>query len=151
MKILHVFSCVLLGALIGAPAPPQTVDPARVAVAAVGEAIIAADNARDLAGVMACYDEQATLWPPNESPVSGHAAIRPRYEALFAASNPELRNRTDRISVSGDLAVVEGETSGRFLSRTGAPERRVHDRYLMVLARREGKWKIVQLVWKPVP
>ena len=128
----------------------QTSSADRVAAAAVGNKIIAADNARDLSLVLACYDDDATLWPSDAAPVTGHAAIRPRYEALFRASNPQLANQTARVIVSGDLATIEGEITGRFVSRLGAADRQVHDRYLMVVARRGGRWRITHLVWRNV-
>ncbi|HEX5214708.1 MAG TPA: nuclear transport factor 2 family protein [Vicinamibacterales bacterium] len=128
----------------------QTSSADRVAAAAVGSQIIAADNARNLALVLACYDDDATLWPPDAAPVTGHAAIRPRYEELFRASNPQLANRTTRVIVSGDLATIEGEITGRFVSRLGGGDRQVHDRYLMLLAKRAGGWRITHLVWRRV-
>lgn len=42
--------------------------------------LIAADNARDIERVVELYAPDAILMPPDESPVEGIAAIRPRYE-----------------------------------------------------------------------
>ncbi|MEW5917400.1 MAG: hypothetical protein AB1762_13400, partial [Gemmatimonadota bacterium] len=49
----------------------------------VAEGIIAADNERAIDKVLSYYADDALLMPPNEPSVSGVAAIRPRYEALF--------------------------------------------------------------------
>jgi acetoin utilization deacetylase AcuC-like enzyme len=59
-------------------------------VRAVAEGIVAADNARDLERVLGYYAPRATLMPPGEPPVTGHEAIRPRYEQLFRSFDPQI-------------------------------------------------------------
>jgi ketosteroid isomerase-like protein len=81
--------------------------------------------------------------------VSGHAAIRPRYETLFAGFNPAIEGRLDAVCVSGAMATVTGHNGGRMVSKTGTPDRALNDTYLMVLARgADGRWRIQHLVWR---
>ena len=110
--------------------------------------IIAADNARDITRVMDSYAADAWLLPPNDVPVRGHAAIRPRYEALFNGFNPAIEGRIDEVCASGSIAFVRGHNGGRMISRTGAPPRVLDDAYLMTLRLEpDGRWRISHLMW----
>jgi uncharacterized protein (TIGR02246 family) len=118
------------------------------AVRAVAEGIVAADNARDVERVVAHYAADAVLLPPGESPVHGRAAIRPRYEALFAAFAPAIVGRVDEVCAEGRLALVRGHNGGRLAARGGEPSRDLDDAYLMVLRREDdGHWRISHLIW----
>jgi uncharacterized protein (TIGR02246 family) len=118
------------------------------AIRAVADGIIAADNAREIERVLAYYAPDAILLPPNESPVSGRTAIRPRYEALFRDFDPAIEGRVDESCVSGDHGYVRGHNGGSLRSRTGAPDRRLDDSYLMLVTRNAaGQWRISHLMW----
>jgi uncharacterized protein (TIGR02246 family) len=122
--------------------------PSVKAVRAVADGIIAADNARDLARVMNSYAADAWLLPPNAEPVRGHAAIRPRYESLFAGFNPAIEGRIDEACVSGSTAYIRGHNGGRMISRTAQPPRELDDAYMMLLKiDADGKWRISHLMW----
>lgn len=118
-------------------------------VRAVAEGIVEADNARALERVLDFYAEDAVLLPPNADPVRGRAAIRPRYEALFAEYDPKIEARIDELEVDGDLAVVRGRNGGRLEPRGTAPARELDDAWLMVLRREGDRWRIRQLMWHP--
>lgn len=116
----------------------------------VVQGIVAADNARDLAKVMSCYADDAVLFPPNESAVRGKAAIKPRYEAMFAALNPEIVGSIDEVQIGGEWAFVTGMNRGRMVPRAGGTVRNLNDAYVMVLKRQsDGSWKIARLMWHP--
>jgi uncharacterized protein (TIGR02246 family) len=117
-------------------------------VRAVADGIIAADNARDLERVLGHYAADARLFPPNEPPVTGREAIRPRYEALFAGFDPAIEGRVDEVCVDGDTAFVTGHNGGRLRGRGGAADRLLDDVYVMLLRREaEGTWRISHLIW----
>lgn len=119
-----------------------------VAAVAVAREIIAADNARSLERVLATYGEHAHLMPPGEPPREGLAEIRRRYEALFAAFDPQIASRIDEVRVDGALATVVGHNGGRLRGRNGAPDRALNDWWLMVLGKNSsGAWKIHRLMW----
>jgi len=128
----------------GGPAPADLAAEVR----AVAEGIIAADNARDLDRVLGYYAEDAVLMPPNEPPVQGKSAIRPRYESLFAQFDPAIESRIDEIRVDRDWAFVAGGNGGRLAPRDGGTPRLLNDAWVMVL-RRSGAhdWKIARLIW----
>jgi uncharacterized protein (TIGR02246 family) len=117
-------------------------------VRAVAEGIIAADNERDTARVLAFYAEDAIWLPPNESPVTDRTVIRQRYEGLFQDYDPAIDGRIDEICVDGATAVVRGHNGGWLVSRVGGGSRELDDVYLMVLRREAGgDWKISRLMW----
>jgi uncharacterized protein (TIGR02246 family) len=139
-----VLALVLLAAAACAKDPA-----AERAVRAVADGIVAADNARDLEGVMASYAEDAILMPPGEAPVQGRAAIRPRYEALFRDFDPAIEPHVEEVCVSGGVAWVRGRNGGRLVPRGGdGTARELDDVYLMLLARGDdGAWRIGHLMW----
>jgi uncharacterized protein (TIGR02246 family) len=137
-------------ALLQPPADCRADSPAVTAVRAVADGIIAADNARDLTRVIDSYAADAWLLPPNDVPVRGHAAIRPRYETLFGGFTPAIEGRIDEVCVSGSIALVRAHNGGRMISRSGAPPRLLDDVYLMTLRlEADGRWRISHLMWHP--
>lgn len=140
---------IVMAAAVAAPAPACEVNrDAGAHVRAVATGIVDADNASALERVLAYYAADAMLLPPGEAPVTGQGAIRPRYEALFAAFKPEIVGRVDEVCVSGPLAFVRGHNGGQLRSRTGGPDRALDDVYLMLLARGAGaRWRITHLIW----
>lgn len=121
----------------------------RDSVRAVAEAIIAADNASDLEGVMRVYAADAVLLPPNETAVIGKDAIRPRYAALFTSMVPAIVCEVDEVQVASDWAFVRGRNTGVMRPRSGSgPARRLNDVFLMVLHREaDGRWRIARRMW----
>lgn len=121
-------------------------------VLAVAHGIIAADNERDLERVMSFYADDAVLMPPNEQPVVGQEAIRPRYEQLFGNFDPEIELSVDEVCADSDLAFVRGHNSGRLVGREREEVRELSDNFLMLLGRGEdGVWRISHLVWHRAP
>lgn len=111
---------------------------------------MAADNRGDVEAVVASYAEDAVLLPPRGALVEGVKNIRPRYEALFAASRLEVRMEVESIEVKGELAFSLGFTRGRTVPKDGSPPREISDRYLMVLRRGAGgEWKSAAVMWDP--
>lgn len=105
------------------PAPescdPDGPDARRVRV--VAEEIVAADNARDIGRVQSSYAPDAVLMPPNEAPVRGWDAIRPRYEALFASFAPAIDGHLDEICVSGSIAFAGEWRISHLIWRSASP------------------------------
>ena len=117
-------------------------------VRAVATGIVEADNAGALERVLAYYAPDAVLLPPGQPPVAGKAAIRPRYEAMFAAFAPAIVARVDEACASGSLAFVRGHNGGRLAARKGGGDQVLDDPYLMLLARSgDGAWRITHLIW----
>jgi uncharacterized protein (TIGR02246 family) len=146
---MMLLPAMVFAAAAGATASACDPRPEPVAQArAVAVGIVEADNASALERVLEHYAPDAMLLPPNEPPVQGHAAIRPRYEGLFAAYRPEIVARVDEVCVSGALAFVRGHNGGRLVSRSGGADRALDDAYLMMLRRgADGRWRISHLMW----
>jgi len=120
---------------------------AALAVRAVAEGIIAADNGRDMVRVLAFYADDAIWLPPDEPPVTDRAVIRQRYEGLFQNFDPDIEGRIDEICVEGGMAFVRGHNGGWLVSRVGGRSRGLDDVYLMVLLQDGSDWKISRLMW----
>ncbi len=115
---------------------------------AVANGLMAADNARDVDAVVALYAPDSVLLPPNESPVSGIAAIRPRYAEFFQTHQPELRFVIEETELADDLAYVRGRTLGTIRGLGGLGDQAIDDVFLMILRKTgSGDWKISRLMW----
>jgi ketosteroid isomerase-like protein len=116
---------------------------------AIASGIVEADNARDLERVLGHYAADAVLMPPGEGPVSGLAAIRPRYVSLFEGFDPQIVLQIDEACVGGDgLAFVRGRNRGRLLARAGGAGRELDDVFVMLLRRATGgSFRISHLIW----
>lgn len=121
------------------------------AVRAVAAGIIAADNARDIDRVLGYYAADAILMPPGEAAVAGRAAIRARYEALFADFDPRIEARVDEACAGSGLAFIRGHNGGQLAPRRGGEPRSLDDEYLMLLRLDDdGVWRISHLMWHRV-
>jgi uncharacterized protein (TIGR02246 family) len=147
----------LAGPLIAALLAPATDRPAVVCPAdapgvreirAVAAGIVAADNRRDLERVLAYYADDAVLMPPGEGPVVGRNAIRPRYEALFAAFTPAIEPHIDEACAGSGLGYVRGRNGGRLTPRASGEPRLLDDAFVMLLRLEpDGTWRISHLIW----
>lgn len=126
--------CVLLlagcaGAEKDGPGPRQ-----------VSEAFVAAYNAKDLARIASLYAEDAELMPPDSPLIKGRSAI----EALFREKFEQ--NCTMELSSSAsEFSGTHGFDTGRIAVTMNGPEggsQRVEGKYLAVLKRIGGEWKI---------
>jgi len=138
---------LLLTAVATAEAQTTGVHSDSVQVAGVANGIIAADNARDIEAVLAFYSESAVLLAPGAEPVVGRSRVRPRYESLFRDFDPAIEGHVDEIVVAESWAWVRGRNTGWLRGRSGTPNRRLNDVYLMILEKREGTWRIARLIW----
>jgi len=125
------------------------------AINAVASGIIAADNARALERVLQYYTADAIWMPPGQAAVVGRAAIRGRYEELFASFTPQIVPTIEEACVAGDLGFVRGHNGGQVVDRKSGAARALDDAYLMLLRRGpDGAWRISHLMWhrqSPVP
>ena len=103
----------LIASLVAAPAHSSEVDDAAVirqTNSLYAELLVAGD----VNTLMVLYDEDAILFPPNERPLRGKAAIRASWEAYFDGWDTiEARSVIDEIMVFGDWAYGHGHYRGR--------------------------------------
>ena len=128
--------------LSAAPAIGQTSDVAE-AIGRSAAAFSRALEAGDAEGMTAQYTDYATLIPPTGRLFTGREAIL----AFWAPRNPDYRNlehrlTTDRLEVSGDVAMEVGTWYQR--GRMGEEEpTESSGRYLVVWRRQpDGEWKM---------
>jgi len=111
-------------------------------------ALVAADNRRDLEGVLALYSEDAVWFPPAGEPIVGRAAIRERYLTLFTA-RPALRAAVRGSSRDAASGTVWGKTSGSIEPLAAGSARQVDDDFALTARCAAGKWKVTLLAWRP--
>jgi ketosteroid isomerase-like protein len=122
-------------ALIACGSPPaaNSCDTSAAAVARAAEYLIARDNARDLAGVLAGYSDDVTWYPPQDPPLHGIEAIRPRYEDLFSHFAVALRSNVLEASANGDSGFIIGTTQGTLTPLAGGQAVEVNDRFVAIV------------------
>jgi uncharacterized protein (TIGR02246 family) len=148
LKTIHALTLTLL--LAACKSTSTTTVGGRVAeVRATVQRIIAADNARDLEAAVACYTEDAQWLPPDTEPIVGRAELRISYTSMFEAWAPSMTAASEETWILDDVAVDRGRTSGLLVSRSGGVTRKVDDKYMMVLRREDGVWRIARLMWNP--
>lgn len=136
------------GGCAAAGSSPSRADSEHAAERTV-ERLITADNAGDLAGVLACYADDVVWLPPDGEVVAGKAAVRPRYERLFASYVPDVALEVTEVRAGDALAFVRGFTRGVLRPKRGGEPTRVNDKFLAVLHRDAGAWRISHLMWSP--
>jgi uncharacterized protein (TIGR02246 family) len=114
------------------------------------QAIIAANNAADLKKVEQLYADDAVWLPPRGPSVEGKTAILARYQRSFATVKLHYTLVETEQHGWGDWAFSRGTTEGTATPITGGEPRKIHDKYLMILRREHGIWKIARLMWSPV-
>jgi len=111
--------------------------------------IITANNQSDLKAVGQLYAEDAILLPPKGPVVEGRKAILARYEESFAMLTLSYTFEELESKRSGDWAYSRGFTRGHATPKDGTPGRTIYDKYLMILHRDHGQWRIARLMWNP--
>jgi uncharacterized protein (TIGR02246 family) len=111
--------------------------------------IIAANNHADLQAVREVYADDAVWLPPSGPTIEGKDAIVKRYEQSFATVRLSYTFEEVENQVAGEWAFSRGFTKGQVVPRDGSPPRQIHDKYLMILHKVGGQWKIARLMWNP--
>jgi ketosteroid isomerase-like protein len=112
------------------------------------QALLQAEEQRDLESAMALVAPQAVFQPPGLPAIVGEEAIRRFYEeSWFKLPYVEISGHAETtvVAASGDLAYLDGrshlmlEISGENVLSEG--------KYLGVWQRIEGQWKLVAISW----
>ena len=99
-------------------------------------------NESDTDTILDLYHEDSVFLPKNAPAARGIAAIAKAYRALFDAAKLNTAHVYHRVSVHGDMALVESQGSGTLTlleSKKAVPS---NNKELFVLRKIEGKWKI---------
>jgi uncharacterized protein (TIGR02246 family) len=137
-----LLTLLCLAAPVWAQAPADSAQ-AAAAIAEAGSAFSRALERGDAEGMADQYVDDATLIPPSGRMVTGREAILD----FWTPRNPDFRTlahslTTDRLEVSGDVAVEVGTWRQEGQLRDEAP-RESAGRYLVVWRRQaDGSWKM---------
>jgi len=109
--------------------------------------IIQADNAGDLEKVISNYTEDAILIPSGSVDIIGKNAIREHYRNIFSNSAFQLTSSANEIIDARDFTIIRGNTTGKIISKKDSSSAPVNDKFLMVMRKQSGKWKVYRLTW----
>jgi ketosteroid isomerase-like protein len=87
------------------------------------------------------------LIPAAGTDIVGKNAIKEHYRNLFSNSSLQLKASTTEIIDGKDLAVIRGFTTGKVISKMDSSSATVNDKFLMLLKKQSGQWKIYRLTW----
>lgn len=120
------------------PKPPE----AEASIAAMDKTFVAAANAGDVDGVVAMYDANAVLMPPNFVAQRGIAAIRTYWGGFLKQGRVKLSLATEDVTQSCDLASERGTFEVTVTLPNGAP---IHDKgkYVVTWRRMDSQWKAI--------
>lgn len=118
------------------------------AIHRVALALLAAVNAGDLAGVLACWAPTGVLLPPHHPAVHGREAIGAFFTRVFAVRRLAFTFTDARLTVADDLAVERLAYTTVATPLDGGPATAGTGKGLHVYARQpDGRWLLVQDIW----
>jgi ketosteroid isomerase-like protein len=121
------------------------------AITEVREQYIRAINDGDLERLAGYWTEDVTILPPEEPPVVGKLAVRAWYQGMFSQMDLNLDNRAEETTVFGDWGYERGTFSMSLAARTpeglGEPRPFGEYKYMTVLKRDGGAWKVARNIW----
>jgi len=122
-------------------------DGAKDDVRVVVSGILDADNHADIERVLSYYQQEAVLMPPGRDEIKGLANIRRNYENIFATSLLNLAPEEEQIIVTNEFVVYKGRTKGQVIAKSDSTARSINDKFIMILKKDDGSWKISTLIW----
>ncbi len=120
----------------------------RVEIAArqVAKDWASACNVKHLDDLIGLYAPDAIILRPNVPPVRGTAAIREYFFAVLEAGLGDVEMEPLRTEVVGEVAYQAGRCQ-MLVPVTVNRRREERGKYLMVMARQSGDWKILADCW----
>ena len=151
MRKMNFFAILATIILFGtacsqAPEAPAALDmdALKAEIQAMENAYAAAENAKDVEGILVYYADDAVNMPANEPVVVGKEAIRQRLMADFAEGDRHgtISFKVESIMAEGDLLVEAG--SSIYTSEDGEESM---GKYISVFEKRDGKYVCVRDIW----
>ena len=155
-RVLLVFAAAACRTSDGEQTSPADAEGARRAIRAADSAFAAAAAARDLEGSVGSLSADAIMFPPDQPPLIGRAAIREYMRESFALPSFTVSWTTDTVvvSASADLAYSFARSRYTFPSRSGAAGAvdTAYGKGVSVWRReRDGRWLTVADIWNGAP
>ena len=139
--------------LLGCATSAPDLEQARRAVVAADSAWAAAAAARDLEASVNAMADDGIMFPPDQAPVVGRAAIKEYMAAAFATPGFSVQWVTGetRVASSGDLA-YSFDRSRYTVPASGGAIRTIHAKGVTVWRREpDGRWRCVADIWNSAP
>jgi ketosteroid isomerase-like protein len=139
----------------GATRPADAAN-ARATIRAADSAFAAAAAARDLDGSVGSLSADAIMFPPDQPPLVGRAAIREYMRESFATPGFSVSWTTDTVvvSASGDMAYSFARSRYTFPGHSGTPGSvdTAHGKGVSIWRRDpDGRWRTVADIWNGSP
>jgi uncharacterized protein (TIGR02246 family) len=128
------------------PVPGAPLSRAEVAIRKISQDWALACNTRHLDDLISLYAPDATVLRPNVPAVRGTAAIREFFVSVLDAGLGEVEMDPLRTELIGDVAYEAGRCQ-MLVPVTVSKRREERGKYLLVLARQDGDWKILADCW----
>ena len=119
----------------------------------VDDAWLKATNANDLEGIVACYADNAVMYPPDGMEAKGKEAIRENYRALLEAFTiREARFLSATHETRGDISTGWGRFRLVLVPKAGGEPMTMEGRFTAVAQRKGNRWSyIVDHASVPLP
>jgi len=85
--------------------------------------------------------------PPGKDEIRGVQNIRRNYENIFATSVLNLTPEEEEITLDRHFAVYKGRTKGQIVIKSDSSTRTINDKFVMILKKENGAWRISTLIW----
>jgi len=147
------FTLCACSILVGCATSSPDLERARRAVAAADSAWAAAAAAHDLEASVNAMADDGIMFPPDQPPVAGRAAIKEYMAGAFAIPGFSVHWDTGEIKVasSGDLAYSIGRSRYTVPDSKGTI-RTIHAKGVTVWRREaDGRWRCVADIWNGAP
>lgn len=128
------------------PVPGAPLSRAEVAIRKISQDWALACNTKHLDDLISLYAADATVLRPNVPAVRGTAAIREFFVSVLDAGLGEVEMDPLRTELIGDMAYEAGRCQ-MLVPVTVSKRREERGKYLMVLTRQDGDWKILADCW----
>lgn len=109
----------------------------------MGIGLVAAFNAKDAAKVASFYADAATVMPPNAPAIHGRQDIEAFFKGGIDGGITNFQLTPAESAAGGSQAFEAGSYSMTISAPNGAPALTDRGKYVMILRRTGGTWKIV--------
>lgn len=141
-KLLFLGLCLLYSGFSLADAPRDHIDDALVT-------FVAAFNSGDSATVASFYTQDASLLPPDSTPIVGRAAIKDFWQGAIDAGMKIQKLQATEVESRSDTAYEVGEFTLVVPTEDGTTD--VHGKYIVVWKRDGHTWQLHRDIWNTTP
>ena len=122
----------------------------RQAIQALLDTYMSVRKAADVDGIFNLFHEDATIWAQNLTPLEGKAAIHAFMSKALTVKPSDVSVEIDTLEIDGDLAFLSALTTMVVPGSEETEPRTLRYRDLVVLQKRDGRWRVLQDIDQPV-